>query len=62
MTRDEFDRSIVANCDAVARRLGLPCLTPSEADALWRRYVEGRNGALFDTVARGEAGTNPTPP
>src|SRR5579864_8122634 len=59
MTRDEFDRSIVANCDAAARRMGLPCMTPREVDALWRRYVEGRNGVLFDVVARGEVSASP---
>jgi hypothetical protein len=61
MARDEFDRSIIVNCDQAARRLGLPCMTPSEADALWRRYVEGRNGTLFDAVARGEAGVSSAP-
>jgi hypothetical protein len=55
MTRDEFDRSILVNCAEVARQLGLPCITSSEAEALWRRYVAGRNTGLFDAVARGDA-------
>jgi hypothetical protein len=61
MNRDEFDRLIIANCDAVAQRLGLPCMTPGEADALWRRYVEGRNRVLFEAAARGEASASSTP-
>lgn len=34
------------------------CMTSSEAGALWRRHLKGRNGVLFDSVASAEAGTS----